>query len=41
MNAVRFMFDGTRLEEQKTPGDYGMEDQDVIDVMSSQVGGYQ
>ena len=31
MSAVRFLFDGQRLNPQQTPADHGMEDNDVID----------
>jgi small ubiquitin-related modifier len=37
--SVRFLFDGTRIDAEKTPVDYDMEDGDSIDVMMEQVGG--
>jgi len=36
--SVRFLFDGTRINEFQTPSDLDMEDGDVIDVMAEQVG---
>jgi small ubiquitin-related modifier len=39
--SIRFMFDGRRIEPQETPEDLGMEDDDEIDAMISQVGGRQ
>ena len=38
LNAVRFIFDGSRLNSSQTPEDLEMEDGDVIDVMMEQVG---
>uniref|UniRef100_A0A7S3B187 Ubiquitin-like domain-containing protein n=1 Tax=Haptolina ericina TaxID=156174 RepID=A0A7S3B187_9EUKA len=37
--SVRFLFDGTRINEHQTPSDLDMEDGDVIDVMVEQQGG--
>mmetsp|Transcript_53087 Transcript_53087/g.139542 ORF Transcript_53087/g.139542 Transcript_53087/m.139542 type:complete len:93 (-) Transcript_53087:415-693(-) len=39
LNSVRFLFDGTRINEHQTPSDLDMEDGDVIDVMVEQQGG--
>ena len=38
LNAVRFIFDGSRLNSSQTPEDLEMEDGDVIDVMMEQAG---
>jgi len=38
--SVRFLYDGNPVEEDKTPEDLGMEDDDVIDAMIEQVGGH-
>merc|ERR1712046_498835 len=40
MNAVRFLFDGTRVRDSQTPKDLAMEDGDIIDVMMEQTGGH-
>ncbi|KAH8607080.1 putative Ubiquitin 2 like Rad60 SUMO like Ubiquitin family [Trypanosoma vivax] len=37
--SVRFLFDGSPIDESKTPEDMGMEDDDVIDAMVEQTGG--
>mmetsp|Transcript_13373 Transcript_13373/g.15321 ORF Transcript_13373/g.15321 Transcript_13373/m.15321 type:complete len:95 (+) Transcript_13373:67-351(+) len=37
--SVRFLFDGTMIDENKTPDDLAMEDDDVIDAMVEQTGG--
>eukprot|EP00796_Vickermania_ingenoplastis_P011363 gene11363-7869_t len=37
--SVRFLFDGTPVDESKTPEDLGMEEEDVIDAMVEQTGG--
>eukprot|EP00759_Apiculatamorpha_spiralis_P053853 PhF_6_TR6484/c0_g1_i1/m.9678/K12160/SUMO, SMT3; small ubiquitin-related modifier len=37
--SVRFLYDGNPIEEEKTPEELGMEDDDVIDAMIEQVGG--
>ena len=39
LNAVRFLFDGTRINSDQTPEGLEMEDGDVIDVMVEQQGG--
>lgn len=36
-NAVRFMFDGSPIQESQTPADLDMEDGDVVDAMLMQV----
>ncbi len=38
LNAVRFIFDGSRINSSQTPEDLEMEDGDVIDVMMEQAG---
>ncbi|CAI9105024.1 OLC1v1003855C1 [Oldenlandia corymbosa var. corymbosa] len=38
MDALRFTIDGKRVNEQQTPNDVGLEDGDVIDVWSEQLG---
>ncbi|KAJ9435502.1 Ubiquitin-like protein pmt3/smt3 [Diplonema papillatum] len=38
-SAVRFLFDGSPLDDSKTPDDLDMEDDDVIDAMIEQIGG--
>jgi hypothetical protein len=37
-NSFMFMFDGTRLESFKTPGDYNMEDGDIIEAIPIMLG---
>ena len=37
--AIRFMFQGARINANQTPNDLGMEDGDTIDVMNEQIGG--
>lgn len=39
-NSLRFMFDGARLLPEKTPLDYEMEDNDTIDALTEQTGGF-
>lgn len=36
---VRFLYDGKPVDENKTPDDLEMEDEDVIDAMVEQIGG--
>lgn len=38
-DTVRFLFDGQRLEEDKTIGEIGLQDGDEVDAMVSQIGG--
>jgi len=38
-DSVRFLFDGTRIRPDQTPGDLEMEDEDEIDAMVTQTGG--
>jgi small ubiquitin-related modifier len=40
MEQIRFLFDGNRLRDSQTPDELEMEDDDVIDAMLFQVGGY-
>ncbi|KAK9918913.1 hypothetical protein WJX75_008008 [Coccomyxa subellipsoidea] len=37
--AIRFLYDGQRLDKNSTPGDHSMEDNDVIDCVLEQIGG--
>jgi hypothetical protein len=37
--SVRFLYDGAPIDENKTPDDLEMEDDDVIDAMVEQTGG--
>lgn len=37
--SVRFLFDGTPVDESKCPEELGMEEEDVIDAMVEQTGG--
>jgi len=39
VNSIRFLYDGTRINEDDTPASLDMEDNDTIDVMVEQVGG--
>ncbi len=38
-NSVRFLFDGKRVQQQNTPKELEMEDNDTIDVVLQQTGG--
>ncbi|EFA78932.1 small ubiquitin-like protein [Heterostelium album PN500] len=38
-NSIRFLYDGQRLQQERTPKDYNMENNDIIDVVIEQVGG--
>merc|ERR1711933_558302 len=38
--SIRFLFDGDRIAPDSTPNDLGMEDEDEIDAMVEQHGGY-
>ncbi len=40
VNTVRFMLDGERVEPHQTPEQLDLEDNDTIDVMIEQIGGY-
>ncbi|KAL5511958.1 SMT3 [Sanghuangporus vaninii] len=40
VNTIRFLYDGERINEDDTPNSLEMEDNDTIDVMVEQVGGY-
>ena len=37
-SAGRFVFDSVRVDDLDTPGDLGMEDGDVIDYLTEQMG---
>jgi len=39
-STVRFLFDGQRIQETNTPNDLNLEDNDQIDAMVEQTGGY-
>jgi small ubiquitin-related modifier len=39
VNSIRFLYDGTRINDDDTPASLDMEDNDTIDVMVEQVGG--
>jgi small ubiquitin-related modifier len=38
-NSIRFLFEGSRLQDQQTPKELEMEDGDSIDAMLEQLGG--
>ncbi|XP_003388063.1 PREDICTED: small ubiquitin-related modifier 3-like [Amphimedon queenslandica] len=38
-NSIRFIFDGTQIQEDQTPIDLDMEDEDTIEVFQAQTGG--
>lgn len=39
-NSVRFLYNGTRVQQEQTPKELEMEDNDVIDAVLHQTGGY-
>ena len=39
-STVRFLFDGQRIQETNTPNDLHLEDNDQIDAMVEQTGGW-
>ncbi|CAH3130928.1 unnamed protein product, partial [Pocillopora meandrina] len=39
LNSLRFLFDGQRINDDQTPKDLEMEDDDVIEVYQEQTGG--
>jgi len=39
VGSIRFLYDGTRINDDDTPESLDMEDNDTIDVMVEQVGG--
>ncbi|KAH9981680.1 small ubiquitin-related modifier [Russula compacta] len=39
VGSIRFLYDGTRINDDDTPSTLDMEDNDTIDVMVEQVGG--
>ncbi|XP_070566810.1 small ubiquitin-related modifier 1-B-like [Ptychodera flava] len=41
MNSLRFLFDGQRINDDQTPKQLEMEDDDVIEVYQEQTGGFQ
>ncbi|KIM44179.1 hypothetical protein M413DRAFT_376285 [Hebeloma cylindrosporum] len=40
VGSIRFLYDGARIQDDDTPASLDMEDNDTIDVMVEQVGGY-
>ncbi|KAF8129964.1 ubiquitin-like protein [Boletus edulis] len=40
VSSIRFLYDGNRINEDDTPSSLEMEDNDTIDVMVEQVGGW-
>jgi len=40
VSGIRFLYDGARINEEDTPSSLDMEDNDTIDVMVEQVGGW-
>ncbi|KAF9523326.1 ubiquitin-like protein [Crepidotus variabilis] len=40
VGSIRFLYDGVRVNEDDTPHTLDMEDNDTIDVMVEQVGGF-
>lgn len=40
VNALRFLLDGERIKEDQTPKSLELEDNDQIDCMLEQVGGF-
>ncbi|OYV74992.1 MAG: hypothetical protein B7Z66_14530 [Chromatiales bacterium 21-64-14] len=39
VNSMKFLFDGDRINEEKTPMDLEMTDGDVVDAVVEQIGG--
>ncbi len=39
-SSIKFLFDGSRISDDATPKSLGMEENDVIDAMLQQTGGY-
>ncbi|TFK25864.1 small ubiquitin-related modifier [Coprinopsis marcescibilis] len=39
VSSIRFLYDGSRIQDDDTPSSLDMEDNDTIDVMVEQVGG--
>jgi len=39
VSSIRFLYDGSRINDEDTPASLEMEDNDTIDVMVEQVGG--
>ncbi|KAK2464964.1 hypothetical protein APHAL10511_003040 [Amanita phalloides] len=39
VSSIRFLYDGSRIQDDDTPASLDMEDGDTIDVMVEQVGG--
>eukprot|EP00005_Dracoamoeba_jomungandri_P005560 CAMPEP_0174260184 /NCGR_PEP_ID=MMETSP0439-20130205/9174_1 /TAXON_ID=0 /ORGANISM="Stereomyxa ramosa, Strain Chinc5" /LENGTH=97 /DNA_ID=CAMNT_0015344375 /DNA_START=29 /DNA_END=322 /DNA_ORIENTATION=+ len=39
-SAVRFLYDGNRVQPEQTPEELGMEDDDIIDALLQQTGGF-
>jgi len=39
-NSIRFLYDGERIQVEQTPKELEMEDNDIIDAVLQQTGGY-
>jgi len=39
-NSIRFLYDGQRIQPERTPKELDMEDSDIIDAVLQQTGGY-
>ncbi|PWA60720.1 ubiquitin-related domain-containing protein [Artemisia annua] len=39
-HTIRFLYDGKRVDRNRTPNQMGMEDGDCIDAMTEQIGGH-
>lgn len=40
MSAIRFLYDGERVQPDSTPDKMGMEDDEIIDAVLQQTGGF-
>jgi len=40
-NSIRFLYDGQRIQAEQTPKELDMEDNDIIDAVLQQTGGFQ
>lgn len=41
ITSIRFLFDGQRIMQENTPNDLDMENEDVIDAVLQQTGGWK
>jgi len=39
-NSIRFLYDGQRIQAEHTPKELDMEDNDIIDAVLQQTGGF-